>query len=391
VKFICLILFLLSFQILKGQNLGIGTTTPTRAQLEVVGVSGTGNTSAIFGNGLTGISFQQNWPSVGFNQYRDAAAGNGRYMENGYAALWYQDPNTGTIAMDMIGSGLAGTTTLNPVRALSILNNGHVGIQTPTPVAGLAVGRGTGLDGTAVFAGSQHWSHFNYATNEDTYIRSGREGGKLYINRIPNGKVFLGSGNSKITIGSPGIAPTATITITGISGRYFGLANILTGQYNHYWDMRLNFINAGPTGYDLEFYYQNIRKTAFHYNSGLLVGVSDRNAKEDIHTLDQVLEKVNQLRPVSYKMIDQNPAHKRSLGFIAQEVKELFPQLVMIANDQSLSRPVYKDLHTMNYSHMHVIAIKALQEQFIQIQKLRQERETLMNELKSLARELGIK
>jgi len=243
VKYTYLILFLLLYQILPGQNVGIGTTTPTRAQLEVVGVSGTGNTSAIFGNGLTGISFQQNWPSVGFNQYRDAAAGNGRYMENGYAALWYQDPNTGTIAMDMIGSGLAGTTTLNPVRALSILNNGHVGIQTPKPVAGLAVGRGTGVDGTAVFAGSQHWSHFNYATAEDTYIRSGRDGGKLYINRIPNGKVFFGNGNSKMAFGTASIAPTATLTMFGISGRYFSLTN---ENYNHWWDMRLNFIHAGP-------------------------------------------------------------------------------------------------------------------------------------------------
>jgi Chaperone of endosialidase len=155
--------------------------------------------------------------------------------------------------------------------------------------------------------------------------------------------------------------------------------------------MRLNFINAGDIGYDLEFYYMNNRKTAFHFNSGLLVGVSDRNAKEDIHALDPVLAKVDQLRPVSYEMTNQNPLHKRSLGFIAQEVKQLFPQLVMIANDQSLSRPVYKDLHTMSYSHMHVIAIKALQEQYLQIKKLQQEREALMNELKLLAGELELK
>jgi hypothetical protein len=388
VKYTYLILFLLSYQILPGQNVGIGTTTPTRAQLEVVGVSGTGNTSAIFGNGLTGISFQQNWPSVGFNQYRDAAAGNGRYMENGYAALWYQDPNTGTIAMDMIGSGLAGTTTLNPVRALSILNNGHVGIQTPTPVAGLAVGRGTGVDGTAVFAGSQHWSHFNYATAEDTYIRSGRDAGKLYINRIPNGKVFFGNGNSKMAFGTASIAPTATLTMFGISGRYFALT---TENYNHWWDMRLDFIDAGGGGYNLDFYYMNNRKTSFQFNSGLLVGVSDRNAKEDIQTLDPVLKKIGQLKSVSYEMIDQNPLHKRSLGFIAQEVSQVFPQLVQVLDNNPMSGPRYKDLHTMNYSHMHVIAIKALQEQYLQIKKLQQEREALMNELKTLATELGIK
>jgi hypothetical protein len=385
VKLIYLILFLLSFQILKGQNLGIGTTTPTRAQMEVVGVSGTGNTSVIFGNGLTGISFQQNWPSIGFNQYRDAAAGNGRYMENGYAALWYQDPNTGTIAIDMIGSGLAGTSTLNPVRALSILNNGHVGIQTPTPVAGLAVGRGTSVDGTAVFAGSHNWSHFNYATNEDTYIRSGRDAGRLYINRIPNGKVFIGNGNSKLMIGSPSITPTATITMTGISGRFLALT---TENYNHWWDMRLDFIDAGGGGYNLDFYYMNIRKTSFQFNSGLLVGVSDRNSKEDIQTLDPVLTKVGQLRPVSYEMMDQNPRHKRSIGFIAQEVRQVFPQLVQVLDNNPMSGPRYKDLHTMNYTYMHVIAIKALQEQYLQIKNLQQEREMLMNELKRLVKEL---
>ena len=386
-KYIYLILLLLSFQISNGQNLGIGTTTPTRAQLEVVGVSGTGNTSAIFGNGLTGISFQQNWPSVGFNQYRDAAGGNGKHMENGYAALWYLDPISGSIALDMIGSGLAGTTTLSPVRGLTILNNGHVGIQTPTPVAGLAVGRGTGVDGTAVFAGSQNWSHFNYATNEDTYIRSGRIGGKLYINRIPNGKVFFGNGSSKILIGTVNITPTATVTIAPlVSG---GAALALKNGDNHFWDMRLDPI--GTSGFDLDFYYMLVRKTAFSYSTGSLAGVSDRNAKQNIHTLDPVLAKVNQLRPISYEMIDQNSSHKRSLGFIAQEVKELFPQLVNIVNDQSLSRPVYKDLLSMNYSHMHVIAIKALQEQYLQIKKLQQEREMLMNELRSLARNAGIK
>jgi hypothetical protein len=175
--------------------------------------------------------------------------------------------------------------------------------------------------------------------------------------------------------------------MNGISGRYFALTN----EYNHYWDMRLDFLDVNPPGYMLDFYYMNVRKTAFFFTSGAMVATSDRNAKQDIHTLDPVLVKVSQLKPVSYEMIDHNPSHKRSLGFIAQEVKQIFPQLVQVLDDQPMQGIRHKDLHTMNYSAMHVIAIKALQEQYLQLQKLRQEREGLMNELRSLAAELGIK
>ena len=385
-KFSWLLLSLFLFKNVLAQNLGIGTTMPTRAQLEVVGVSGSGNTAAIFGDGSTGISFQQNWGSVGFNQYRDAAGGNGKYMSNGFAALWYQDPNTGSIAIDLMGTGTGGTTTLNPVRGLTVLSNGQVGIQTPTPTAGLAVGRGTGIDGTAVFAGSQHWSHFNYADAEHTYIRSGRDGGILYINTIPNGNVFFGSGASRVMIGASSFEPTATIHISGVATAFFALWN----EYNHKWDMRLDYIDVSTPSYDLEFFYNNVRKTSFHFNSGLMVAVSDKNAKDDIQKLDPVLTKVGLLKPVSYEVTDHNPTHKRSLGFIAQDMKAVFPQLVQVLDDQPMRGVHHKDLHTMNYSAINVIAIKALQEQNEQLRKLQEERELLMKELRRLADELGL-
>jgi len=381
-----LILFVFGNMIANAQNMGIGTTNPTRSQLEVIGVSGTGKTTAIFGNGLTGISFQQNWPTFGFNQYRDAVSGNGKYMENGYAAIMYQDPGTGTIAFDLFGSGLDGTTTTLPVRGLSILNNGYVGIQTPTPPAALAVGRGTGFDGTAVFAGIQHWSHFNYADAEHTYIRSGKNNGKLVLNNIPNGNVFFGNGNSKLMIGLAINEPNTTVHIAGINP-----ISIENEIYNHFWNMRFERHDLAPPEYFLNFYYSVTQKGRFNWSFGTYQPLSDSNAKENIRGLTTVLDKVNQLKPVSYEMINHNPLHKRSLGFIAQEVKHLFPQIVRVVNDQSVNGPRYKDLHSMNYSAMHVIAIKALQEQYLQIIKLRQEREGLMNELRSLAGELGIK
>ena len=67
--FILLIFFAISgkwFEVFS-QNIGIGITNPTRAKLEVSGVSGSGATSAIFGTDGTGISLQRNWPTIGFN------------------------------------------------------------------------------------------------------------------------------------------------------------------------------------------------------------------------------------------------------------------------------------------------------------------------------------
>jgi hypothetical protein len=48
------------------------------------------------------------------------------------------------------------------------------------------------FDGTAVFKGSTYTSHFSYGTNEDTYIRGGKDGGHIIMNDIPLGNVGIG-------------------------------------------------------------------------------------------------------------------------------------------------------------------------------------------------------
>ncbi|HSN60898.1 MAG TPA: hypothetical protein VLR49_08185, partial [Ferruginibacter sp.] len=136
-----LILFISCLFCLTGiysQNLGVGTTTPTRARLEVHGVAGSGNTSAIFGGDGNGISLQRNWPTIGFNQFRDdASTGYGRYMATGYAAIQSLDPSSGIMGIDMLPYGgfnaLIGAST----RALSITQNGYLGLGGAYPNANL--------------------------------------------------------------------------------------------------------------------------------------------------------------------------------------------------------------------------------------------------------------
>ncbi len=74
-----------------------------------------------------------------------------------------------------------------------LIPNGKVGIGNNSPNASLAVNRGTGVDGTAAFFGTTHVSHFNYATNEDTYIRGGKDNSKVYLADNPGGAVGIGT------------------------------------------------------------------------------------------------------------------------------------------------------------------------------------------------------
>ena len=75
-----------------------------------------------------------------------------------------------------------------------------------------------------------------------------------------------------------------------------------------------------------------------------------------------VLNRVLRLRPVKYKYIEPDPSLPEA-GFIAQEVEELFPEAVTEKNGK---KAIY-------YSHFGVIAVKAIQEQQVQIDQLQDE------------------
>ena len=56
---------------------------------------------------------------------------------------------------------------------------------------------------------------------------------------------------------------------------------------------------------------------------------SDQRLKNNVQTLQPALEKMLKLRPASYYYNHDKNAPNRSYGFIAQEVQEIFPDLVL--------------------------------------------------------------
>lgn len=373
-KIIPFAFFLLSVQTVYGQNLGIGTTNPSRAKIEVIGVAGGGKTSTLFGSDIAGISLQRDFPSIGFNQYRNIGTGNGIYQSTGYASLLYLDANAGSFNLDMLGTGTGGTTTQAPTRALTITSIG-VGIRNTSPQASIHVNRGNGFEGTAVFAGPAHWSHFNYATAEDTYIRGGTNVGNsvLYINKIPNGNVAIGSGTTKVSIGKAGYAPAGTLEITGGAWHYLRLQN----GYAHYWSQVPNIGN-------LDLYYNNGFKGRFRNTDGNYIVGSDERLKTSITNLEPMLEKLKQLKPVVYQMKNNNPNKEESIGLIAQDVQTLFPMLVKKETNHNWGNVKTDKLLSINYSGLFVVGIKALQEQYQQIKDLQKEQDALLQKLLEL-------
>ena len=85
--------------------------------------------------------------------------------------------------------------------------------------------------------------------------------------------------------------------------------------------------------------------------------LSDEKLKKDISTIDNALDKVKQLRGVDYTWKE---SEEKSKGVIAQELQEVFPELVS-ESESGLS---------VNYNGIIGVLIEAIKEQQKQIDKL---------------------
>lgn len=343
------------------QNVGIGIA-PTKARLEVNGAVGI--TTAIFGGDGAGISLQRLNPAIGFNQYytdvnRNMAAGGG-WVE-------YLDMNTGNFIFDMYAQqGSPNIQNYSYTRRLAIKQNGNVVVNT---VVGAEATATLFVDGSnvnlpsAIFRGTSYNSTFYESPfvnlpYRNTYINGGKNGSLVLLNDKLGGDLLIGyaGGNTKVGINTD---PTDILEVKQVNGR--GLALINPANFN-YWELFVekNLVeNAG----DLYVYYNNANLGNFYNGDGKYYYYSDRRVKTNIEPIATTLAGVLALRPVEYEMKYTNPGHMKSIGFIAQEVKNVFPEITHHITGNELGYPGLTDLYTMNYDALGPLAIKALQEQ----------------------------
>ena len=102
------------------------------------------------------------------------------------------------------------------------------------------------------------------------------------------------------------------------------------------------------------------RATGDFTATGNVTAYSDRILKYNVQDLESVLDKINRSRPVRY---DRKDINKHEFGFIAQELKELFPEVVVEGKS---------GIHSVDYGRLATVAIRAIQEQQKQIDELKE-------------------
>ena len=344
---------------LSAQNVGIGTSAPTRAKLEVNGM--VGNTTAIFGTSGNGVGLVAGSPNVELNGYYN---GGHRYLNTGYLVNAYLDTATGIMGFNTYASGAGGSLATAARPAITIAPNGRVSIGDNPGLgfnAQLSVGKDADKDCSAWFSAPQ-WSAFNYTSAEHTYLRSGANLTKLFLNYHPqNSKIVMGGGTSNV-----GINWSLPVYPLEIHANDFGIGLMRLGSLNHW-------IITVSQNY-LKFFFRSTTANitisqlgAFDYTTGQYSASSDRRIKKQIEPLPPMLEKLMQLKVYRYEMKHNNPKHDETFGLIAQEVKKIFPTLVHVTQNAHTDYEGISDVHTIAYSGLAPIVMKALQEQRVQL------------------------
>jgi len=95
-----------------------------------------------------------------------------------------------------------------------------------------------------------------------------------------------------------------------------------------------------------------------------LTDVSDLRLKQNIKDFDLGLKELNQLRPVSFEWKQDG---RKTKGFIAQEVQEIIPDMIIHENDDENE---IKDLLTINMNYMFPLLVKSIQELSKKVEEL---------------------
>lgn len=274
------------------------------------------------------------------NSYPYASMAIGRYNKiEGDSAAW--------VASDPIFTIGDGANNSNRSNSFNILKNGRTSIGYDNPTGFLQVSTALGsvsnagaLDPTraALLIGTTTRG-MAFDANQIEII-----GSSLYLNFNSTEEVRIAEGGGNVGIG---INPAARFEVEQSSNTFGGGLRLNSNASANYWDV---FYDAAA---DLQFARNGVSKASIDQANGAYNQLSDIRVKKDIEPLEEVLDKVIQLKPSQYYYRSNSLSDRKSIGFIAQEVEILFPELVKQGE-------IYKRL---SYDDFAILSIKAIQEQ----------------------------
>ena len=377
-------------------NTGDADKDPTNElqNLSLVGsvltISGTGS-NVDLGNLPGGSGFWKlNGDHISNTNTGNVIVGSGLGAGPSNAKLQVTGDGTGEAASISQGSGTDAALFVHHAGTgpAIVTQDGFVGIHTPTPAFQLDV-EGDG--------------HFKTANTQLTLENPGTAFARMTLKNtgIPGGWNIVGKnpGNTtefgiELNKGLVGIRAFTAKLDSGIilgSATSFNALKAWTGNKGftmenannkHSWEFWVTN-TAGPNSGNLALYNDQLGNLVpagtFAING--LYTPSDSRLKKDVSAVETgVLSKMMQLRPVSYRYKAEAESAKRSLGFLAQDVQTVFPELV----GESPARDGSSTYLSLNYSGFGVLAVKAVQEQQTEIEKLQREKKDLQQQVESL-------
>lgn len=330
-------------------RVGIGTITPT-ATLDVVRDDNNTNSQIWvkqIGTGDASIGFNTPSGSWGIANDQDDFG----KLKIGNSAFASSSPLMTFAQSGHIGIGTTNPTALSKFHVAS--NNRHAGYFTSDSVSGstrvvYAEYTGNDYDASAVYGKSKPADYYGYG---GFFV-----GGYCGVSGESIGTAIGGY------VGVRGYASSTTGSAYGVFGNATATTGIPYGVYC-----------SGNGGY-----------------TGTWSTVSDEKFKKDIVNYSGALENIMKLRTVSYSMkTDEYPfmgfASGMQIGFISQEVKEVFPTLVEKGIHPGAKKEDAEiEYLGMNYIGMVPVLVAAMQEQQQQIELLKQQIELLKQQVELL-------
>jgi hypothetical protein len=317
-------------------NVGIGTNSPSNKLTTIGSETGTQITTNPIGKfANTGNSFSKlvlgsdnaNYDAV-VSMDNNATLANCKlrfYIGNGTSS-------TAGHSNDQIvlqGNGNVGIGTSSPTAKLEI-QDGHVRLYDPVSTAGAGY--------AVIWASNNGGTNTSFATIEGVTTSAGNRTGDIKFNTsnagAPSEKMRITSGGYlKVSNNGTYAAPTGPyheIVQTATDNSIGIAANTAASPYG----LEIAFRGADPnnaTNYMLGLYTTSPSFVWIYriWSNGTVSARSDARWKKNIETTrDGYLEDLCKLRVVKYNWYNHEEDAPKELGLIAQEVEEVFPNLI---------------------------------------------------------------
>ncbi len=267
---------------------------------------------------------------------------------------------------------------------IKVISGGNVGINSTTPLSQfqifdnytkLAFGSATAFtDGTgymgfnAVRQSNGYWLSANNGTKNGGFVMFSDLNGSLCFTPIANtgssNNVYADSyvsNNVRVKFGTSCFLCVGASSPSSSCTEYFkGWKTIHENTLSYRGTFNIDLSNNDPRIFNT---YSSYAMVLYNPNTGNYEDIearnfiqsSDASLKTNVATITNSLQKVLQLRGVSFNWVNEPQSNMKSYGFLAQEVEQVIPDIVF-TNDTS-------HLKTMNYIGIIPYLVEAIKTQ----------------------------